>query len=628
MSYLFFALALIVTGGIGSAFCKGSARLAALLSLTSIAGATALMTKDAYTVLFLSQTLSSALDLGEPLGLVRLEMDGLSSLFVCLIGASSMLSGLYLYEYFAAYFKSNPAIGRQYLFFNMLVAFMIVAVTVKNIIAFVIAWEIMLLCIFFILLFEHKNTKTRNIALSYIAYMHAGAMFLMLGFAADYMYCGSMDFKGLGTLRTDVLNGGELVFILLLTGFAITSGFTPFHCWTTKSPGASASSAFGLLYGLIINMGIYGILRLSAEMEAPPRYTGYVVLIVSIITGLWGALNSITQNDMQRVLAYNSVGNVGIIGIGIGTGLIGQSNNLPVMTALGFGGAMLHTLNHTLFKGLLLYSAGSIYRGVKTNNINLMGGLIKRMPLTALMFLCGCICVCGLPPLNGFIGEAAIFMGLFGVSTTTVGSVLTTGVLGMASLTLINGLTVIAFSKLAGYVLLGQPRCVEASAAVQTEWTSAGMLSMTTLVISCLALGLMPELVISSFNNILRCLHVNSTSVINDASALIASISKASLLPITLTGALLLIRSLLPNVSVTAHRSSVRSVRPSTSAFEAGIGRLTSVTTYLSTVERYVDKIRMWIQQPLDKCTGLLDGQMRHNMLYLLITLVAVLLLL
>ncbi|MBF0538008.1 MAG: hypothetical protein HQL03_07115 [Nitrospirae bacterium] len=654
MSYVFYALALIVAGGIVggavSTFGKGSGRLTGLISLVSVAGGAVLMVKAAYAVLFLDYTHVVVLDLGPPLGVLPLEMDGLSALFVCIIGVMGSLTVLYMQGYMVWHLNGDTnkslAVGRHYMFFNLMIASMVVVVTVRNTIAFLIAWEIMLLCVFFMLLFEHKSARTRTIARDYIAYMHVGVVVLMAGFASASVYCGGVDFKDLAALKFGA-SGGELpmsvvVYCLLLVGFASMAGVVPFHGWITKT----SSSDICLLSGFLINMGIYGTLRVIAEAGTPPRYAGYVVLIFSVIAGVWGVLNSIVQGDLRRIVTYNSVENVGIIGIGVGTGLIGQGNGLPMMAALGFSGAMLHTLNHTLFKGLMSYSVGYFIRSIDTirslttvegSDIDLMGGLMKRMPTVGLLFLCACMSV--LPPFNGFISVAVIFMGLLGVKASTNGVVLSAGGLGIAALALINGLTAIALIKTSGYVLLGQPRSSQAAEATQPP--PSMLLPMVVLGVGCLMLGLLPELLIGVIRGALTSLHISDVSAIKETSLFVSSMSMACLLPMFTTAAVLLLRSLAPADQHIVLVHGAESQRPSVSFFVAGSAAMTSVTTYVASVGQEAGRVFPWLWQrskrAIEAITCLQNTQqnrslqllgMRHYMLYLLATLLITLLLL
>ncbi|MES0336783.1 MAG: proton-conducting transporter membrane subunit [Candidatus Magnetobacterium sp. LHC-1] len=639
---MFYALALIViaavvVGVMGDrvvkALGRGSEHFPGVISLVSVVVGAVFMIKAAYDVLFLGQPRMVVVDLGPPLAVLPLQLDALSAFFVCLIAVMGTLNALYMQGYIRLNPNKNMPVARHYMFSNLMLAAMVVVVTVKNTIAFVMAWEVMLVCAFFILLSERKGTRTRAVALGYIAYMHVGGIVLMAGFAAASAYCGGTDFADLAALRWS--SSGVGVYCLLLVGFGFMAGIVPFHAWMTKTSATTAGGDLWLLSGLLTNMGIYGILRCIAETGTAPKYAGYVVLIFSVVTGMWGAINSITQSDLRGVITCNGVENTGVIGIGIGAGLIGQGNGLPLMAALGFGGAVFHTLNHTLFKGLLAYGVGAFVRGVNTGNLGLMGGLIKRMPVVAVLFLCGCLCVCGLPPFNGFISVVVIFMGLLGAKGSANGAVLSAGGLGVAALALINALTAIALIKVSGYALLGQPRSTQAAEAEPSPLSMT--LPMVALAVVCLAIGLMPELVLGVVKAALVSMHINPDIAIHETSTLVSSISRASLLPVFATGALMLLRSLVPlsqgaltpKAQPVALVNGEKSQRSSASFFVAGSASMVAVVARVDAIVQGVAGVLpgFWLRcrRALETIGRLQGGQMRLYILYLLATLLVTL---
>ncbi|KJU87360.1 hydantoin racemase [Candidatus Magnetobacterium bavaricum] len=608
-----------------NALGKGSEHFPGRISLVSLVVGAALMTKAAYDVLFLGQPHLAVLDLGAPLAFVPLQLDGLSAFFVCLVAAMGVLTALYMQGYVRLNPNKDLPVARHYMFFNLLIASMVVVVIVKNTIAFVMAWETMLLCAFFILLSEHKGVRTRTVALGYLAYMHVGVVVLMAGFAAAGVYCGGMNLEDLAALQWSSSGGG--VYCLLLTGFALMAGIVPFHSWITLKT-SNTSTDLWLLSGLLTNMGVYGILRVIAETRTAPKYAGYVVLTFSVVTGLWGAINSIMQGDLGRIVLYNGIENVGIIGIGIGAGLIGQGNGLPLMAALGFSGAVFHTLNQTLFRGLLTYGVGTFIRAVHTSNLGLMGGLIKSMPLTGVPFLCGCVCACGLPPFNGFISVAVTFMGLLGAKTSVNGVVLSVGGLGIAALALINGLTAIALIKASGYALLGQPRSAQAAEAEPSPRSMT--LPMVVLAAVSLAIGLMPEPVLGVVKAVLVSMHISADIAIKETSLLVSSISRASLLPVLATVVILRLRLLAPQAQPITLVRSVGGQRSSASFFVAGSAPMTAVVARVASLVQVAGRVLPWSWQRARRVlevVGWLQGtQMRHYILYLLATLLITLL--
>ncbi|HOW31134.1 MAG TPA: proton-conducting transporter membrane subunit, partial [Bacteroidales bacterium] len=240
--------------------------------------------------------------------------------------------------------------------------------------------------------------------------------------------------------------------------FGIKAGFIPLHSWLPHAHPAAPSHISGVMSGVMIKMGIYGIIRTLTYIHTELLSVGMLILLVSAFSGITGVVIAIVQHDYKRLLAYHSIENIGIIGIGIGIGVIGLAIGNPVLASLGFAGGLLHTLNHSLFKSLLFYSAGSIYQQTHTKNIEQLGGLMKKMPVTAVFFLIGAIAISGLPPFNGFISEFLIYSGLF--KSLSNNDLLLSFVLlgGIVSLVIIGGLAVYCFTKVFSIIFLGNAR--------------------------------------------------------------------------------------------------------------------------------------------------------------------------
>jgi len=185
---------------------------------------------------------------------------------------------------------------------------------------------------------------------------------------------------------------------------------------------------------------------------------GYFILFVSIITGLYGVMLAIVQHNLKKLLAYHSIENIGIIGIGIGLGSLGLGYNNHILVVTGFGGALLHVLNHSLFKSLLFFSAGNVYQARHTMNIESLGGLLKQMPHTGYLFLIGSLAICGLPPFNGFISEFFLYNGLFHGLVSSNFKFILFILFSILGLVIIGGLALICFTKAFGIVFLGNPR--------------------------------------------------------------------------------------------------------------------------------------------------------------------------
>ena len=246
--------------------------------------------------------------------------------------------------------------------------------------------------------------------------------------------------------------------------------------------------------GVMIKTGIYGLLRTLTFLGPPPAWWGCLLIGVGLVSGVLGVLFALAQHDLKRLLAYHSVENVGIIALGLGTGMLGLSLHSVPMTVLGFGGGLLHVLNHACFKGLLFLGAGAVLHGTGSREIDLLGGLLKRMPWTGWTFLVGAAAISGLPPLNGFVSELLIYLGAFEGVRSASASHLPFLVGVIAGLALIGGLAMACFAKAFGMVFLGEPRSAHATHGHECGWLMR--LPMLALAMGCAAIGLLGPFVV------------------------------------------------------------------------------------------------------------------------------------
>jgi formate hydrogenlyase subunit 3/multisubunit Na+/H+ antiporter MnhD subunit len=283
----------------------------------------------------------------------------------------------------------------------------------------------------------------------------------MLGFIYVAFKTGSYSFDAIVefTHHQSTLAGTAL-FLCFFIGFAIKAGFVPFHTWLPYAHPAAPSHVSGIMSGVVIKIGIYGILRMLLLIKTDYTTIGYFIMFISILTGVYGVMLAIIQHDLKRLLAYHSIENIGIIGIGIGIGCIGLGSVNKWMAILGFSGALLHTLNHSLFKSLLFFSAGNVLQAVHTVSIERLGGIIKKMPRTSVLFLVAAIAICGLPPLNGFISEFMIYGGLYNWLYSASFISLIMIIFSLVGLVLIGGFAFMCFTKAFSIVFLGTPRSI------------------------------------------------------------------------------------------------------------------------------------------------------------------------
>jgi hydrogenase-4 component B len=479
------SIVLLLTGGIVCAF-SGKSKLASGIGVTTSTAAAVLAVASAGTMLWTGTGESLKLAWNVPFGSFYIAIDPLSAFFIIVISIVCALAAIYGTAYLAPY-RARKNLGAAWCFYNLLFASMLLVVIARNGVLFLIAWESMSLSSFFLVMFEHEKIEVREAGWIYLIAAHIGQACLMFMFILLAGHNSSLDFD---KIVVPVTAATGAIFILAVAGFGAKAGFLPLHVWLPEAHPAAPSHVSAVMSGVMIKTGIYGLVRVISFLGIPSPWWGWTLLIIGAATGIIGVLFAIAQNDIKRLLAYSSVENIGIICLGLGLWLLGVSINNPVLASLGLMGGLLHALNHSLFKSLLFYGAGSVVHATNTRDMNLMGGLKKRMPQTAITFAIGAAAICGLPPLNGFIGELLIYLGAFGViaKTEALSGPVAGGLIALTALALIGGLAAVCFTKVFGTVFLGEPR--SESAAHSHEAPRPMLFAMITSAALCIFMGL------------------------------------------------------------------------------------------------------------------------------------------
>jgi hydrogenase-4 component B len=424
-----------------------------------------------------------------PLGELRVGIDALSAFFALCICVVSGLAAVYGAGYLRSYFGKRR-VAPAVVFFNLLLASMLGVVLARDGVLFLLAWEAMSLSSFFLVTFENDRDEVRRAGTTYLIASHVGVILLIALFALLGRAAGTFDFAAMKRIGIAAAGLANVGFLLALGGFGTKAGFWPVHIWLPDAHPAAPSHVSAVMSGVMIKMGIYGLLRVLPFLGPPPAWWGAVFVLVGAISGVAGVIHALAQHDLKRLLAYHSVENIGIIALGIGLGLLGQHYGQPALATLGYAGALLHTLNHGLFKGLLFQGAGSVLHGSGTRHLDSLGGLYRRMPETATAFLVGSVAICGLPPLNGFVSEWLIYLGAFRAGATLPATGAVVALVTLPALALIGGLAAACFVKVFGVVFLGEPRSDHARHA--HEVGLAMRAPMLAAALACLAIGLWP----------------------------------------------------------------------------------------------------------------------------------------
>lgn len=410
------------------------------------------------SILALSGSLQAAtFSIPHFIGDIAIRVDSLSAWFILIINFTTINGVLFGMGYLKSYQELKVNRELHWVFYVLFHISMIWVCMFEHGLAFLVSWELMSLSSLMLVLFEFQKKSTLKAGINYMVQMHLSVVFLTLGFIWLFEQTGSFNFAALAALP----HSGETiwVFVLLFVGFAIKAGFIPFHTWLPHAHPAAPSHVSGVMSGVIVKLGIYGIFRIITQLQQDWLIIGEILLSLSVATALYGIVNAAVKFDFKQMLAYCTIENIGLIGIGIGVGLIGLGNGNDLLVLLGFSGALLHTLNHSLFKSLLFFTAGSVYQQTHTRDMELLGGLIKKMPKTAIFFLIGAMAIGGLPPLNGFVSEFILYTGLLQAlgSPSDIPQMILV-LLSIAGLAVVGGISLLTFTKNFGIIFLGNPR--------------------------------------------------------------------------------------------------------------------------------------------------------------------------
>ena len=438
---------------------------------------------------------------GIPVGSFHVHMDMLSGWFVLILSLVSPAVAFYGRGYLRD--RGETSGGSFVGFFLQLLSGGIFMVLISyDGILFLLSWEIMSMAAFFLVMFDHHKEESRRAGWVYLMATHLGTAFLFFMFFLLGGKTGSYDFSSFGGLA----GVADLVFALAVVGFGAKAGFFGLHLWLPEAHPAAPSHGSAMMSGVMVKTGIYGVVRIMTMAEVWPQWWGWTLLILGVISGIGGVIHSVVQKDLKRLLAFCTVENIGIVLIGLGIGVLGAGYDRSI-GIIAVCGALLHCLNHSIFKAGLFMTAGSVIKVTGTGDMNLLGGLYRTMPKTGLALLALCLSVCGLPPFNGFVGEFLIYKASY---WTVVPQELSSvglrigGFVAISSLALIGGMAAMAFVKAYSTVFSGQARSDLGYTEDPGPFMTVPMLSLAAF---CLVLGLCGSLSILLAGSVASSVH-------------------------------------------------------------------------------------------------------------------------
>ncbi len=408
-------------------------------------------------------------------------VDRLAAFFLSLVSVVSVAVSIYSIQYV----EHGAHEGRKNLvvaFMNTFIFSMLLVIASFSMFSFLFFWETMALSSFLLVMTEFEKKETQKAGIFYFVMTHLSTLFLLFAFLFIYSQTGTFDMLA---IRAEPLIT-SVAFVFLFLGFGIKAGIIPFHKWLPYAHPASPSNISALMSGVMIKVAIYGLVRflLLLPMET---WWGILILAAGSVSAVLGVIYALKEHDIKRLLAYHSIENIGIILIGLGLYVIFAMLGFPSIALLALLGSLFHTLNHAIFKSLLFMTSGSIVNATETRNIEEMGGLIKRMPKTAFLFLIGAVSISALPPFNGFVSELMIFQAFFQSTALANPFLELLLIVALAVFALTSALAAACFVKAFGITFLALPRSQEAAEAKESP--KLMLLGPALLAVLCVVLG-------------------------------------------------------------------------------------------------------------------------------------------
>ena len=523
-----------------------------------------------------------------PFAAFTVQLNPLEGVLVCVISVLALVAFVYGLSYFDEY---PGKVGRACMFMNYFVASMLLVITADNAFWFLVFFELMSLTSYFLVTLEENPSSIKG-GLTYLVMAHIGFVMIMMSFLVMSVKAGSFEFSAFRTLDLSPALA-SVCFVLAFFGFGAKAGIIPLHSWLPQAHPEAPSNVSALMSGGMIKIGVFGIVKVGVDLlgaSGAQLWWGLLVLVVGAVSSVLGVVFALAEHDVKRLLAYHSVENIGIILLGVGVCLIGSAMGNLVLAGLGLVAALYHTVNHAMFKGELFLGAGALLYSVKTRNMELMGGLVRRMPWTAGCFLIGALAISAIPPLNGFASEWLTYQSLFEAAFLGGRVPMVFAVLAAVALAITGSLAVTCFVKAYGVSFSGAPR--SQAAAEAREVPLPMVVSQVLLAAICVALGLGAPLFVPVMAHVASFTMGAPAIVAADGAAIQNAISGTAV-STPLIAVLLAVGAL---VAVVAVRSFAKGLAPKTEdPWACGYGSETSMepvaTSFASDVSMFLSPL-------------------------------------
>lgn len=468
-----------------------------------------------------------------------ISVDRLGGFFLLIVCAVSLPAVAYSFPYIEHHYP-QPRAAWYWAFLPLFLLSMVMVVTGATVFAFFVGWELMTMLSAALIFLEGDGEERRRNIFLYLLTMHAGAALVLSAFLLFAPHAPSLDFASLrATALTMPAGEKAVIFLLAFLGFATKAGIIPLHVWLPRAHPIAPTPVSALMSGIMLKTAVYAFVRFVFDFLAGgPAWGGYLVLAAGAVSAILGILYALFESEWKRLLAYSSVENIGIIYLALGAAMLCRSSGAPAFAALALTAALVHSLNHAIFKNLLFLGAGAIAYRTHSLKLNELGGLLKAMPMAGTVMLVGCVSIAGLPLFNGFIGEWLAFQSFLGGGQ--VAQPLPQLVLPLMAgvLALTGALAAACFANAYGAAFLGRPRKPETASA---KAPLAMLLPLAALAIACAVIGVFPMLVLRPLWELTATLVPGGD--IQSVATIASGIQKVALMVLAGVGAVVLVRA-------------------------------------------------------------------------------------
>ena len=469
-------------------------------------------------------------------------LNPLGNFFSFVVSLISLASSVYAIQYSQEY-ENKGSLAVMASMFNAFILSMLLLISSSDVFWFIIFWECMTIISAYLICFNDSKTSLKAIMI-YLGIAHIGAMCITAAFLLLASQSGSLEFSSFENVTLSPIMA-SIIFILAFIGFGSKAGMFPMHVWLPKAHPAAPTNVSALMSGVMIKIAIFGIIKFCLWLPVM-QWWGLLIIVVGAISAILGVLYALVQHDYKALLAYHSVENIGIILLGIGTGVYGIAANMPTLAAVGFLAGLYHVLNHATFKGLLFLGAGSVLYSTHTKDMDTLGGLARKMPLTAFAFLIGSLSITAIPPLNGFISEWFTYQGMIQGALSEYVSSRVVFTISIIALALTGALAIMCFVKVYSVIFGGVPRDQKIFQKAK-EVPMTMVIGMFILVAGCVAFGLGANvvvenimLVISSFSKTYNA--TNGIIVTSPIGSIVSPVLIAAVIAVSLLLPLLIVK--------------------------------------------------------------------------------------